>query len=75
MRSEETHSFEGKILWQNERQWLVETTIPLANGHYKYWVPKKCCLTNCESGDGNFMFIMNDWWYRKMINGDFRADQ
>ena len=72
-REEITHSFEAKILWQSEKSRLVEMTIP-EDGHYKFFVPKKCTLDLNESdGDGNWIFIVNDWWWNK--RHDFEADE
>lgn len=71
-RDEEQHSFEAKILFTTEKSRLVEMTIP-ENGWSRYFVPKKCTLDFNESdGDGNFIFLVNDWWWNK--KDDFRAD-
>jgi len=40
-----------------------------------YWLPKKCTVDMNESdGDGNYMFKVTDWWHRKVMLGDFQAD-
>lgn len=71
-RDEDTHSFEAKKEFATEKSWLIEMTIP-EDGWSRYWLPKKCTIDHNESdGDGNFIFIVNDWWWNK--KGDFRAD-
>lgn len=61
-RIEETHEFEGKVLFTSSKSRLVEDTFT----GVKYWIPKKCTYDMNESDDqGNFMFVVNDWWYRK----------
>ena len=75
MRNEETHEFEGKIRWSNDKTKLIEATVPLYDNHYMYWLPVKCTIDHNESdGEGNFMFKVTDWWYRKVQLGDFQAD-
>lgn len=67
--SEPTHEFEGRIHFTTGKSRLVEVTF---TGE-KYWVPKKCTIDFNESdGDGNFIFVVNDWWWRK--KNDFRAE-
>ena len=76
MRDEITHDVEAKILWTGDKSRLIETTIPLYDNHYKYFLPKKCTLGVTESdGDGNFMFVVTDWWHRKVALGDFQAEE
>ena len=75
-RDEETHEFEARILWKGEKSWLVETTIPLIDGHHKFFIPKNSIYDHNESdGDGHFMFLVGDWWWQKMQRGDFQADE
>lgn len=68
MASEKTWEIEGKVLYTSAKSRLVEESFTGT----KYWIPKKCTLDFNESdGDGNFIFVVNDWWYRK--RGDFIA--
>ena len=74
--NEITHEFEAKILWQSEKSRLIETTVPI-NGHFKFFLPKSKNVTidyNESDADGNFMFLVSDWWMRKAQNGEFVAD-
>lgn len=74
-RDEITHEVEARILWRGEKSYLIETTIPLIDGHHKFFVPKASVYDFNESDDeGNFMFLVGDWWYNKVMNGDFRAE-
>ena len=73
---EDTHKFEAKILWQSDKSRLIEMTIPV-DGHYKFFLPKSERVTldmEESNGDGNWMFEVSDWWWRKMMAGEFRAD-
>jgi hypothetical protein len=54
---------------------LIETTLPIYENHRLYFLPKKCTIDHNESdGDGNFMFVVNSWWYNKVLHGNFQAD-
>lgn len=69
---DDTHEMEGKILWQSEKSRLIEFTLAI-DGHYKYFVPKKCTIDLNESdGEGNWMFLINDWWWKK--RSEFKAN-
>jgi hypothetical protein len=75
MREEITHEFEGKVRWTGEKQRMVETTLPIYGECYKYWLPKKCTVDMNESdAEGNFMFVVTDWWMRKAQLGDFQVE-
>ena len=56
MRDEITHDVEAKILWTGDKSRLIETTIPLYDNHYKYFLPKKCTLGVTES-DGDHLLV------------------
>jgi len=77
MRQEITHEFEAKIIWQSEKSWLIETTLPLC-GHHKFFLPKsqKVTLDHNESdGEGNWMFKVSDWWMNQVMREEFWADE
>lgn len=61
-RIEETHEFEAKVEFTSAKSRLVELTL---TGE-RYWVPKKCTYDfNPSDENGNFMFVVNDWWWRR----------
>lgn len=70
----ETHEIEGKIQHRTAKSYIIETTLPYG-GYYRFFLPKKCCLDyNPTDGDGNMMFLVNNWWYNKINAGEFHAD-
>jgi hypothetical protein len=77
VRDEITHEFEAKILWQGEKSWLIETTLPLY-GHHKFFLPKSKNVTldhNESDGDGNFMWKVSDWWMNQLSTEKFWANE
>ena len=74
MRNEETHEIEAKVLYKSAKSRLIETTLPI-DGHYKFFLPtsEKVTLNAEDTGDGNWLFTVSDWWYNKILDGDFRA--
>ena len=74
--AESTHEFEARILWESDKSYLIEMTIPV-EGHYKFFVPKSQVI-NVEdnmAGDRNWMFEVKDWWWKKIHLKDFWADE
>lgn len=60
----------GKILVTTAKSRLVEECLT----DTKYWIPKTCTFdfNQCDE-DGNFLFEVNDWWWRK--KDDFIAGE
>jgi len=75
-REEVTYELEGKVKWQSEKSRLVEFTLPVEGGHHLYFLPKSPRVTidmNETDDQGNFMFRVSEWWYKKAE--EFRADE
>lgn len=67
-RNDNGHEIEGKILHVTAKSRLIEETLTGT----KYFIPKKCTIDFNESdGQGNFLFVVNTWWWNK--RGEFVA--
>lgn len=67
-RLEPTHEIEGKVEYVSAKAFLVEDNFT----GVKYWIPKSQVVDRNDSDDnGNILFVVKDWWWKK--RHDFEA--
>lgn len=70
--NEPTHEFEGKIEFVSSKSRLVEDTFT----GKRYWLPKKCTVDfNPCDAEGNLLFVVTGWWWKKAQAGDFDVEE